>query len=254
MIHALLLLSTCLPLGATDLASPEPLAVAATFDGEAYDTLVEAYESAYTAWREKISAAESSKERKALRAAPPAADYWPRFEKLASQGEGQALLWMATHVTKLKVKSSERGAILTPIFESLVSDHVTEDWFSAVPGEIYKQRRKLGEESALALLARIVDGSKDDEVRASALLQQYLVLGRQEGEEAAASAAAILERLSADFPNTAAGMQARVRSLQGKTEVGMVAPDFGGKSIDGFEFKLSEFRGKVVMLDFYGFW
>ena len=36
--------------------------------------------------------------------------------------------------------------------------------------------------------------------------------------------------------------------------VGCVAPDIVGKDLDGREFRLSEYRGKVVMLDFWGHW
>jgi peroxiredoxin len=34
----------------------------------------------------------------------------------------------------------------------------------------------------------------------------------------------------------------------------MKAPDIEGKDMDGVAFKLSDFRGKVVVLDFWGFW
>lgn len=36
--------------------------------------------------------------------------------------------------------------------------------------------------------------------------------------------------------------------------VGMVAPDIVGRDLDGVEFRLSDYRGKVVMLDFWGHW
>jgi hypothetical protein len=36
--------------------------------------------------------------------------------------------------------------------------------------------------------------------------------------------------------------------------IGMVAPDIAGEDIDGKKFKLSDYRGKVVMLDFWGNW
>ena len=36
--------------------------------------------------------------------------------------------------------------------------------------------------------------------------------------------------------------------------VGKVAPDIDGEDIAGVPFKLSDYRGKVVMLDFWGFW
>lgn len=37
-------------------------------------------------------------------------------------------------------------------------------------------------------------------------------------------------------------------------EVGMVAPEIEGEDIDGQVFKLSDYRGKVVVLDFWGDW
>jgi hypothetical protein len=39
-----------------------------------------------------------------------------------------------------------------------------------------------------------------------------------------------------------------------KLGVGKVAPDIVGEDIDGVVFRLSDYRGKVVMLDFWGFW
>lgn len=37
-------------------------------------------------------------------------------------------------------------------------------------------------------------------------------------------------------------------------QVGMVAPDVEGNDLDGIKFRLSDYRGKVVMLDFWGHW
>lgn len=36
--------------------------------------------------------------------------------------------------------------------------------------------------------------------------------------------------------------------------VGAAAPEIVGKDLDGVAFKLSDYRGKVVVLDFWGFW
>lgn len=36
--------------------------------------------------------------------------------------------------------------------------------------------------------------------------------------------------------------------------IGQEAPDIAGKDLDGVEFKLSEYRGKVVVIDFWGDW
>ena len=37
-------------------------------------------------------------------------------------------------------------------------------------------------------------------------------------------------------------------------KAGEKAPDISGEDVDGKEFKLSDYRGKVVVLDFWGFW
>ncbi len=37
-------------------------------------------------------------------------------------------------------------------------------------------------------------------------------------------------------------------------QIGMVAPDIQGDDLDGVDFKLSDYRGKVVFLDFWGDW
>jgi cytochrome oxidase Cu insertion factor (SCO1/SenC/PrrC family) len=37
-------------------------------------------------------------------------------------------------------------------------------------------------------------------------------------------------------------------------DIGQVAPEIQGKDLDSKPMKLSEFRGKVVVLDFWAFW
>ena len=37
-------------------------------------------------------------------------------------------------------------------------------------------------------------------------------------------------------------------------EIGQVAPEIQGRDLENKPMKLSEFRGKVVVLDFWGFW
>ncbi len=42
--------------------------------------------------------------------------------------------------------------------------------------------------------------------------------------------------------------------IRNSVKIGKVAPDIEGPDIDGENFKLSDYRGKVVMLDFWGDW
>jgi len=51
-----------------------------------------------------------------------------------------------------------------------------------------------------------------------------------------------------------AGFAAWYRFGTGKLAVGRAAPEIIGKDLDGKPMKLSDFRGKIVMLDFWGDW
>ncbi len=46
----------------------------------------------------------------------------------------------------------------------------------------------------------------------------------------------------------------RARPARGGVSIGQPAPEITGKDLDGTAFKLSDYRGKVVMLDFWGDW
>jgi hypothetical protein len=60
------------------------------------------------------------------------------------------------------------------------------------------------------------------------------------------------------FGNTTIGKYAgkKIKAIEvvAKLKIGLVAPDIEGPDIDGETFKLSDYRGKVVMLDFWGDW
>ncbi len=50
------------------------------------------------------------------------------------------------------------------------------------------------------------------------------------------------------------GELANARLLTSQIKVGKLAPDIQGKDLDDVEFKLSDYRGKVVVIDFWGDW
>jgi hypothetical protein len=56
------------------------------------------------------------------------------------------------------------------------------------------------------------------------------------------------------------GTPAQIESARGhlfelkNLGIGKVAPDIAGEDVDGKKFKLSDYRGKVVLLDFWGDW
>ena len=79
------------------------------------------------------------------------------------------------------------------------------------------------------------------------------------GEEGEARVLSLLERCEKSFAEVETDNQmlkTMVASARAgmKLAVGKVAPDIVGEDLDGVAFKLSDYRGKVVMLDFWGDW
>jgi hypothetical protein len=71
-----------------------------------------------------------------------------------------------------------------------------------------------------------------------------------------------LERVVKEFPDArdekgrslARDAKARIDGILHPLAVGTVAPEVEGEDTDGKAFKLSDYRGKVVLLDFWGHW
>jgi len=79
-------------------------------------------------------------------------------------------------------------------------------------------------------------------------------------EEMSKEAEALFERVAKDFADVKMGTRPLGPMAEGELfevrhlSVGKPAPEIEGEDIDGVKFKLSDYRGKVVMLDFWGHW
>ena len=61
--------------------------------------------------------------------------------------------------------------------------------------------------------------------------------------------------LSEQYPDQRWGQQAAGDLFrETRLQVGLEVPDFEAEDVDGVSFRLSDYRGKVVLLDFWGFW
>lgn len=236
-------------------ASPPPIpeVVGIVASGSDYSTLCEEFDTAYATWKKQVLEA-SREERSALRKANPTLDFWPKFIDLSDHGGGQAKLWLAAHIRDTKIRASKRDDFLNPIYKSLAEEHSDSEWFGDVLTQIYRDKRIIGEETTLKLYATVIKTSKLDENRAGALFQASRILRKSKDEELQARGAAYLEQILANYGETSWGAKVKEAKVAENTKVGGIAPDFKAQTIDDFEFSLADYRGKVVLLDFYGFW
>ena len=113
--------------------------------------------------------------------------------------------------------------------------------------------------SAADLAEHLLAGEESESVRAAGLLA-YAELLASHGDEAQAEQAIALLEERAELLGPSSGRGApepepSQRVFQWRhLQVGREAPDFLTEDVDGTEFRLSDYRGKVVLLDFWGFW
>lgn len=214
-------------------------------------TLTKEYDAAYEAYREKLRAADRE-ERSKLKDEHPIQDFWPRFEELARKNNGRALLWLADNVKLNKsIKRDQRASYLEPLYRALAEHHSAAPWFGEAMDSLASNAKQFEPATAAALFETIVEKAKDSAVQATALFEGAKALEESDPKKAQAFMDRILESHRDTHTYTRA---VGLRTKAADVEVGKAAPDFLGETIDGFKFHLDDYRGKVVVLDFYGFW
>ena len=105
------------------------------------------------------------------------------------------------------------------------------------------------------LLRAIVTRNPDAGVVNQAVysLAAFLLDHNPESASSQAEAEKLLDRLAGGNSSLAGQAKGRLFEIR-NLAIGKTAPEIEGKDIEGGKFKLSEFRGRVVVLDFWGDW
>lgn len=173
-----------------------------------------------------------------------------------------AAIWAAA---SLRGKPAE----LKTLIDAVVQHHVTSEKISGVVGLLSFQANT--DPKALDVIESIATKSPHKEVQAGAVFavaefyknkaEPYGKKGPDDAEELMKKAEAGFERVIKEFGDVvqygkrtfgdaAKATLFEVRNLR----VGKVVPEIEGEDVDGVKFKISDYRGKVVMLDFWGHW
>lgn len=242
-----LALTILLPLPApalADLSADERIG-----DETAYEALLDEYEDTYDVWREELQAAEDSKGRRAVRKRHPAPIFRPRFEGLADAGSGRSLVWLITNASKLE-KRKQAAGLKAGCYERLWASHLDAKWFGEVITMYTKERRDV---DALTIEATLADAL--ERVEGDARARVLLGLARYRLAGKCNSGLEFYKQVLEEHPDSAAAKVAQVEyDRLTKFAIGAVPPEFKGKTIDGEEITLYGHRGKVTVVDFWGFW
>ena len=250
LLVSLLVLSA--PAGFAALQPAPSQAPQPALSGSDYEELLEEFELTLEDWRAELRKADADG-RKSLRASHPVRDFYPRFEELSKEGDGRALLWMAGNARTYHGSAKKSRPAKERLYLTLVTKHASEEWAGELVVSLGRQKSYLGEETVRAHLLTIGNTSERDEVAASALFALAKRLNRGSDEDRQ-RAEAVWDRIVRDFADSEFAAQVVYARSAHLYKVGAQPPDFTTQDADGVEFKLTDYRGKVVMLDFWGFW
>ncbi len=212
------------------------------------------YKAAETEYYRAVREAKTAEERKAARPDPakhPARDFHAKAIELAKNAAGtetaaQAHAWAIRLAGNVGLKDDAMESIRT-----LVKDHLSSPVLEQIAQMMQYGDRTYGAEFAGEILATIRDKAKEPGAKSAALLS--LAVQNMKKDEPAARA--MLDRILKEFPTTPSAKRAEGSLFEmDHLQVGKTAPDFTATDEKGMQWKLSEYRGKVTVIDFWGFW
>jgi hypothetical protein len=146
--------------------------------------------------------------------------------------------------------------------DTLVNEHITSPLLEIVP-DMLGNPRVMKADKAEELLRRMMDKSPEKGVKAASMLTlgTKLMNEKKAKPERKAEGRALLEKVQKDYAGVkstrgqeyaaiACGQIFELDNLQ----IGQTPADFEVTDENGVKFKLTDYRGKVVVLDFWGIW
>src|SRR5262249_2437788 len=191
---------------------------------------------------------------------------------------GDALTWIATHASGDNRKKAFDLLVANHIKSENIGDLCTQLMYEPSAEHEAFMRRILDENPNLTAqgkacysLAKMLDQvlevkrslgegrKRAEQVHGKATVEWIAGL---EGEDVSTEIEDLFERCTEDFADVELHKGYRKLGDLAKGDlfekrnlvIGKAAPEITGKDIDGTEFKLSDYRGKVVVIDFWGYW
>lgn len=249
-------------------------------------TLQQQFNAAQTEWTKRLAAATKQRDQEALarlQGHRPEAEFLPKFQAGATAhvGTEAAVPYLAFLVSRGDTATSLQA------MTTLMQDHVTSAGIGLAVARIGGLKQGYGVDRSRQWLDAVLQHNQDAAVLAQAHftraamyvgtravatsdeLRQLAVADLRAAQQCldAAERAKAAELVGHGLPAEAARAQAKKllgNSLGGlcadlldeaqRLEPGMQAPEIEGVDLDGVAFKLSDYKGKVVMLDFWGDW
>ena len=251
--------------GSSSEGSTPPLGLATerSDDGdEQLEDLIDEFDERMAKFMEAYRAEQDEAKRQELFKGtyPRPADFVSRFRALATKFKGNqagagALVWIATNVY---------GDTQEATVDELLRDYPDSELLDQVVPLLANRSDEGSRTNLRTLLSesphRTVRGHA---CRALALNLRGLAADLEDTDQSKSlmtESRALLMRVQEEFDDVpyyggTLGAAARGELFESdRLQIGMVAPDIAGADLQGVDFKLADYRGKVVVLDFWGNW
>jgi hypothetical protein len=156
-----------------------------------------------------------------------------------------ALVWV--------VSNDSQGDVAEKVIPIIVAKHLNNPKIV----QMCQQLRRSTSPAAKKLLQVVIDSSKNVDAQAHATYSLAKALLGRTGEKNE-KAEVLLARVVKDYKSVANGSLAKMAErdlfVAQHLSIGCEAPEITSEDIDGVEFSLADYRGKVVVLDFWGNW
>jgi len=254
----ILLLALALPAPAQEQPKEKDKDKEATA-AQQYKALVKEYQDAYQAWLKTYTQAKTNEDRVKTFGSRPVPDkYAAKFLELAEKhpkdpAAVDALVWIVSNTV-----AAGADAPRTKAFAVLERDHLK----SAKLGEVCNTLMYRGGKESEQFLRAVLEQNPHREMQGIACLALAQGLKRAAGQkEMPKEVEELFERAAQKYGDVklpyrgTVGDRAKAELFEVRfLAIGMTVPEVEGEDQDGVKFKLSDYRGKVVLIDFWGNW
>ena len=228
------------------------------------DAILARYDKAMEDWQASLRNAESDDEARKLYKNRPGEEFLDELEAVAREAKGTPTAAQAWSRYASIAAGFGNAKQVAKAVDVLVEEHIDSAGLAGIPDMLDENPRVAKANKAEDILRRMMEKSPHKSVQAPAMFSlgtRLMQSGRKSTPERNAEGRALLEKVQKEYtgvaspygPDYAARAAGQLFELD-HLQVGKAPPDFEAVDENGVKFNLSDYRGKVVILDFWGIW
>ena len=212
-----------------------------------YQQLQQKYHNLYEAYHKKTFV-------QRMKLVPPSELMWQEFQQLiddfpGSEGARKSLFWMVRNWSGCSPSIEEQHKVLLKNLDTLITYYVNHPDLV----EVLSLCKYVDLRICRDFFEKVIEKTTTKSVREDALYYYACTLYDSEISRNVIYSKKLFQQLSKHKNNYQQKSKNFLSKLE-RRQTGMVAPEIVGKDVDGNEMRLSDFRGNVVFLYFWGHW